>query len=185
MSAFGLMTNRTDRNLTISDLMPGKSILTILDSLNLIDVGRNDSQRHRWELLLQIGSEKNGASLGFIRVGNGGIRCLAKRMNVSHMSLWRDIDRLRAKRLIETWTVNCSGKEVLVGLRIIPLSEWLIWLSSARAAAHECRRGVPTFRQSTKVMHLALELGSAVPPTIDSISSASRIINELLKQLDR
>ena len=174
----GSPTYRSDRDLTISDLLPGKYVTAVIESLSQMQVGRKRTQQGRWRKLLEIASGRNGEELGFIRL-KSGVRQLAKRMSVPHTSLWRDLLTLQEAKRIRLWKESRSGNETVVGIQVIALTEWLVWVSAKRAAAHEHVIGAATFPQIKRIFFECLEAGFEVPMHIDSRASAIRVIDQM------
>ena len=178
----GSPTRRADRDLGISDLLPGKLVTAIVDSLAQVRVGRNQSQSERWRRLLEHATKNNGFGLGFIEWGQGGTHSLAKALSVPQKSLSRDICKWTDSGLIVIYWNQGQGGEVLCGIHIPLLTEWLVWLSSNRYRALNRTWGNPTTYQIAEVLNLTLGSGSTVPPSLETHDTTARFIEKLKSQ---
>jgi len=178
----GSPTRRADRDLGISDLLPGKLVSAIVDCLAQLRVGRNQSQSDRWRRLLEHASKNNGFGLGFLEWGQGGTRALARLLSVPQKSLSRDIRKWADCGLVVTYWNQGQGGEVLCGIHIPLLTEWLVWLSSNRFHALYGTRRNATSYQITEVLNLILGSGSTVPPSLETRDTTARFIEKLKSQ---
>jgi hypothetical protein len=179
LTSIGAPSARLDRGIGISDLLPGRAISHVVEFVSAISVGRNRSQQERWAQTVNLAAGPNGKELGFIRVHAGGVRGLAKRLNVSHQSLWRDLGAWGTKGLIRMWKEPAPEGDVLVGIQVPFLTEWFQWIASNRHDSLHRFGGGASPRQIDKILHLALNTGSPIPPTIDGYSHASGLIRTL------
>ena len=176
MRSLGSPTRRQDRDLTRSELLPGKLVAEIVEWLARSHVGRNQSQVDRWHRLLTRAARNNGEDFGYFEWGGGGTRSLANTLSVSQKSISRSIKTWTDRGLVRPFWSHGQGGRNLVGLHVPALTEWLIWLSRSRYEALYGRGSHPTIFQVTEVMRLAIACGSPVPPSLGSRDETAQLI---------